>query len=65
MTVTVYHNGSGLLLIDHVAADLGLHAGQRVNDAQFWQAIAANAAAGIASCQLDMLVNDTPRPLTE
>ena len=52
---TVYHNGNGLMLQKIVADDLGYKGGERLTDAQFWEAIAANAAEGIAACKLAMM----------
>lgn len=49
--VTVWHNGSALLLYRVVADRLGLRAEQGLTEAEFWNAVQENASHGIAIAQ--------------
>jgi hypothetical protein len=50
-TVIVYHNRTALMLDKQVADDLGHWPGRELTEAETWEAIEANAAAGIAACK--------------
>lgn len=49
--VTVYYDGSGLSLFPDVARALAHHHGKNLTKAEFWEALGANARAGIRKCQ--------------
>jgi hypothetical protein len=53
--VRVSYNGQSLILQKLVADDLGYKGGESLTEAQFWEAIGANAAAGIAACKLALM----------
>lgn len=50
--ITVYHEGNALTLDKLVADDLGHRPGVHLTEVEFWEAIGANAAAGIAACKV-------------
>lgn len=50
--ITVYHNGSGLMLHEIAARELGYSGGESLSKGEVMAAIRVNAAAGIASCKL-------------
>ena len=56
--ITVWHNGSALLVQDTVAQHLGLRSGQRVSEAQMWEVIFGNHAALTANLELAKVQED-------
>lgn len=60
--MTVNGPGGELILFKVVGDEMGLTQNQTLTEAQFWQAITKNAAAGIAACILSLASTkkDTP-----
>ena len=54
-TITVYYNGSGLLVSKEVAESLNLTHGYRIKtEAEFWGIISTNARHGISICKSNL-----------
>jgi len=57
MTITVYHNGSGLLVDSDVAESLNLKDDYMIEtDDEFWKILNRNARAMISICQAKLLL---------
>lgn len=59
--VTVFHNGIALLLSKDVADRLGHQSGDNLTEAQTWEAIEANATAGISACLAEIKLRSNPQ----
>ena len=49
------------MLDSMVARDLGHDQGKELTEAETWEAISANAAAGIAACELAIMAKESTK----
>lgn len=59
--VTVYYNGSGLLVDDDVAEHLNVEDGYTIKtESEFREVLRSNCKAGILACQAKLLIQEKP-----